>query len=681
MKAGTYILEAESAFYTFEPVTAVIDSSAEALPDVAADRVQVCGKIDVEKSELAKYAGEKRNVMIKAKGGYVEQKMQANENGDFCTEVKMGEYVVTPIVNLDESSFGLYLTPEHYEIKVEGDPIKNLKFSQIKVDVSGRVKCFAQDECKDVTIQLAVAHGEPKTVKVSHNTFSFASVLPGKYKLSIAKPDFCWQETEMSLEIRSQSLKDIEFVQTGYALQYDAEKEVEVRINGKAESVLFKEGRNAHCLAAKGKYQITPMGCYKFAEATLTYDTTSPKVVRLVPEKYLIKGILNVNDASLADISKYVAISVKTTDSTGAVTEDKIAVEPEGQKYIFQFFSKGQVGVQITPYVRVQGESAEANILFYPKSHSVTVKDQCIMGKDAVAFGVNKGLIIRGKVTPAVSNIMVTARDTQDDSVVATATTNEAGEYKLGPLYDDKKYSVTAQKEGYRMTQETENQYNFLAEQLSYLSIKVSENDGTPLAGVIFDLSHSARTYRNNTRTTEEGKAIFEQLISGDYYLKPLLKEYKFNPEQMALKIVQGKHMTVEFKARRVAFSAYGKVQLLNQRPVHNIAVEALCVSCSTPSMETSTTDQEGRFRIRGLQPKQKYALSVRQDSDRNNFLAYPIATIFRSTPQRIELTVNEADIKDVNFVTLKLVGDVAVSGIVNFEGEKTEYPRRLTTE
>ena len=64
MKEGTYILEAESAYYTFEPVTAVIDSAAEGLPDVVADRVQVCGKIDVEKTELVKYLGERRIVMI-----------------------------------------------------------------------------------------------------------------------------------------------------------------------------------------------------------------------------------------------------------------------------------------------------------------------------------------------------------------------------------------------------------------------------------------------------------------------------------------------------------------------------------------------------------------------------------------------------------------------------------------
>ncbi len=88
----------------------------------------------------------------------------------------------------------------------------------------------------------------------------------------------------------------------------------------------------------------------------------------------------------------------------------------------------------------------------------------------------------------------------------------------------------------------------------------------------------------------------------------------------MTLKITQGDKLNVDFKAKRVAFSAYGKVQLLDQKPVHNIAVEAICVSCKVRSMETSTTDHEGKYRIRGLLPKEQYELSVRQDSDCNNF-------------------------------------------------------------
>lgn len=81
---------------------------------------------------MAKYTGEKRIVRIKAKGGYVEHKMQADEQGMFCTEVKMGEYTVTPIVNTDDSSYALYLSPEFYDIKVEDKPIDHLTFVQIK---------------------------------------------------------------------------------------------------------------------------------------------------------------------------------------------------------------------------------------------------------------------------------------------------------------------------------------------------------------------------------------------------------------------------------------------------------------------------------------------------------------------------------------------------------------------
>lgn len=57
---------------------------------------------------------------------------------------------------------------------------------------------------------------------------------------------------------------------------------------------------------------------------------------------------------------------------------------------------------------------------------------------------------------------------------------------------------------------------------------------------------------------------MFEQLISGEYYLKPLLKEYRFEPEQMTLRIEQGNRLNVVFVAFRVAFSAYGKGSISN---------------------------------------------------------------------------------------------------------------------
>jgi len=621
MHSGTYILEAESAYYTFEPVTAAIDSSADTLPDLVADRVQVCGKLELEKSEMSKYTGERRIVMIKAKGGYQEQKMQVNEQGEFCMEVKMGEYTVIPQVNLDETSYGLHLSPHSHEIKVEGDPIKDLRFSQIKVSLTGKVKCFDPEECKDVSIQLSGLHETTQSTKATKNTFTFASVLPGKYKLSIIKPDFCWQESDINVEIKSQNIKDIEFIQTGYALQYDAAKDVEVLISGKNTPILFKEGVNSYCLSAKGEYVLTPTGCYKFAEPTIQYNTATPKIVKLLPEKYLIEGVLISPDTSLSAIQQYVTVSVKFV---GAPEEILKVTESPKQKnhFTFSFYAKKGAVVQLTPILKQTTDGNEPNILFYPRTHEVKVTDRCLQGNDAITFKANKGLILRGKITPPIAGIEIIARDIHDNTIAASTVSQSNGEYKLGPLYENEnKYTVSAQKPGYKLLKDEANPYNFIAEQLSFLTISAISSDGIPLPGVIFDLSHSGRTYRNNTRSNEKGMAYFEQLISGDYYLKPLLKEYKFEPEQMTLKIIQGDHKNVDFKAYRVAFSAYGKVELFNQKPIQNIAVDAVCISCEIKSMESSTTDSQGKFRIRGLQPKQKYEIYVRQDSDRIFFI------------------------------------------------------------
>ena len=58
-------------------------------------------------------------------------------------------------------------------------------------------------------------------------------------------------------------------------------------------------------------------------------------------------------------------------------------------------------------------------------------------------------------------------------------------------------------------------------------------------------------------------------------------------------------------------------VKFLNGLPVSNIGIEALCLTCTSKMIETSTTDQAGMFRIRGLQPKQKYSFNVNLESDR----------------------------------------------------------------
>jgi hypothetical protein len=58
-------------------------------------------------------------------------------------------------------------------------------------------------------------------------------------------------------------------------------------------------------------------------------------------------------------------------------------------------------------------------------------------------------------------------------------------------------------------------------------------------------------------------------------------------------------------------------VQLLSRQPVEGVVVEATCLTCTGAALETSTTDKLGQYRVRGLQPRQQYAISVARSSDR----------------------------------------------------------------
>lgn len=88
-----------------------------------------------------------------------------------------------------------------------------------------------------------------------------------------------------------------------------------------------------------------------------------------------------------------------------------------------------------------------------------------------------------------------------------------------------------AEKEGYELT--AVGDLDFVARKLASVqaSVKVASTEGEALAGVL--LSLSGEGYRNNNATGSEGSFIFSTLSAGLYFLRPLLKEYVFEPASM----------------------------------------------------------------------------------------------------------------------------------------------------
>ena len=64
-----------------------------------------------------------------AQGGNSDRRTTTDENGEFCFEVKPGQYLVTPLVTVEEKEKGLKLIPSESNVLVSGEPILNVNFN------------------------------------------------------------------------------------------------------------------------------------------------------------------------------------------------------------------------------------------------------------------------------------------------------------------------------------------------------------------------------------------------------------------------------------------------------------------------------------------------------------------------------------------------------------------------
>lgn len=91
---------------------------------------------------------------------------------------------------------------------------------------------------------------------------------------------------------------------------------------------------------------------------------------------------------------------------------------------------------------------------------------------------------------------------------MATVKSDESGNYKVGPLYDDQTYTIKASKEDYNFVETTRG--NFKAQKLSSLTIIAKDLQGKPLPQVFLQLS--AGKLRLSGTTDDKGLFKFVDL-------------------------------------------------------------------------------------------------------------------------------------------------------------------------
>lgn len=660
--SGTYTLQAEKPHYFFAKIDNLKISPSEAdLPELVARRYHVCGKISIPQPPSGqRFDGRTKVTMInKEKPSERVLETHTDPTGVYCFEALSGHYTVIPEIPQSEIDAGLLLTDGEIEVTVESAPVLEINFEQARETVAGRVICIESPCDTSISVSLsAVGRNFTETtgLAIGHAAsgeeyFIFTGVLPGKYEVTINREHWCWQKEIESIEVTTKYQSDITFVQTGYLFTVNTTNDVNLLYHeaGKEQEdnnvFHLKKGSNPLCLKKSGVYHFTPKSCYKFDQDSYKFDIARNHGVQLSVKFYSVIGTLSVQSTRDDEINVEVMVG-EEKETTVPVTLISKPSNGENKTYTFTHWAEKGAKMTLKP--------VSPTLFFYPSSLQISVeKDECFPPLPKL-YG-RPGMFLHGSVRPPFANIFIKVLYTSNyQPAIPHVLTDKNGEFHAGPLYDDKEYVIKAEKEGYLIREEEGKSGHFLAQKLGSVEVVVANETGAPIQGVLLSLS-GGEGYRNNSATDSSGKFFFRSLFPGQYYLRPLLKEFVFTPSSNTITINEGDDLTLQLTAKRTSYSLFGKVTSLNGEPERGISVDA---TSSDGLFEDTQTEANGAFRLRGLIPQKTYKVKVQIEKGKSALL--------RAQPAEVEVTVGTEDIDGVNFIAFRPSDKHEITGIVS---------------
>jgi len=276
----------------------------------------------------------------------------------------------------------------------------------------------------------------------------------------------------------------------------------------------------------------------------------------------------------------------------------------------------------------------------------ISVVDDCSL--NSAVFSATKGLFVAGSVTPALEGIKITIKSGTLAEPAITST-DAKGKYSVGPFVRDLEYTVEAEKIGYVLTQKEEKGH-FSAKKLASIIVKIEDEaaGGQGLAEVVVSLSGGEQNYRANQHTGENGSISFLALSPGEYYIKPMLKEYEFEPKNKLITITEGTEEIIKITGKRVAVSVFGNLVGLKGDAEPGVTLEVVGEGdeCRGHQEEATTGTGTGAFRIRGLKRNCEYRLGLKQYKGVN--------PVERTIPAMKRITTIESDITGLEMIALR---------------------------
>uniref|UniRef100_A0A8C1QUE4 Nodal modulator n=1 Tax=Cyprinus carpio TaxID=7962 RepID=A0A8C1QUE4_CYPCA len=647
MTTGTYTINTHKELMFFEPVTVKIAPSTPQLPDIITAGFSVCGHISVIRlPETVKQLGHYKVTLSRQDQGFFRS-VESDSHGAFCFQVKPGDYSIQVTLPESDVKAGLALQPYSLNISLMDRPIIDLLFTQFIASVSGSVSCLAACGDLTVTLQPVSRQGERQNLQLSGSSetlsFTFNNVLPGKYKVSITQEEWCWKHKSVEIEVLDSYVEGVEFRQTGYLLRCSLSHAITLEFfqdGSSPENVgiyNLSKGVNRFCLSKPGVYKVTPRSCHQFEQDYYTYNTSAPSILTLTAVRHHMTGLITTD--KMLDVTVTIKSSIESEpalvlgplrsneeqrweqqllqiaarkkereergDENSPPVEEKPDELHEPFHYEFSYWARAGEKITVTP--------SSKEFLFYPPEVEATITGENCPGQ-MVEIAGRAGLFLTGQVTPTLEGVEISIKERGATTPLITVLTDETGTYSVGPLHSDSLYDISASKEGFVLTAVEGNTGDFKAFALAGVTFEIKAEDGVPLSGVL--LSLSGANFRSNMLTQDTGLLTFNNLSPGQYYFKPMMKEFRFEPSAQMITVEEGQVLHIPITGFKTAYSCYGTVQSIGGDAEQGVAVEAVGQRECGVYSEDTITDEEGRFRLRGLRPGCNYNIQLRGEGN-----------------------------------------------------------------
>ena len=184
------------------------------------------------------------------------------------------------------------------------------------------------------------------------------------------------------------------------------------------------------------------------------------------------------------------------------------------------------------------------------------------------SFSAKHGTFVTGTIQPVLqdAHVQLLLKGVVVDQAASSAT----GTFSFGPYYDiDTDVDIIIEKQGYEFVVskiDGENiSFSVVCLKLIKMEVTISMSKEDK-SGVLVALAGSRHKHRSNAQTDANGVVSFWKLPADSYYIKPMLKEYNFDPPFVQIEVDGTLDEQVQFEAKRTGFSVFGNMTSLNRQ-------------------------------------------------------------------------------------------------------------------